>query len=48
VWQHWAGDAFLSGYQSVAGETPLPAGNACARLLRAFTLDKALDDSDPS
>jgi len=43
AWQHWACDAFLSGYQSVAGETPmLPAGDARARLLRAFTLDKAL------
>jgi maltose alpha-D-glucosyltransferase/alpha-amylase len=44
AWQHWTGEAFLKGYTTTAGVSPLlpdsePAHRA---LLEAFTLDKAL------
>jgi maltose alpha-D-glucosyltransferase/alpha-amylase len=43
IWQHWAGEAFLSGYRTTIGDAPLlPSGDDFFVLLRAFTLDKAL------
>ncbi len=48
LWQHWAGETFLSGYFSTAstvavGQVPLlPRGDELRRLLGAFVLDKAL------
>jgi maltose alpha-D-glucosyltransferase/alpha-amylase len=42
TWQHWAAEAFLSGYRSTIGEMPIvPSGAAWTTLLRAFMLDKA-------
>ena len=42
TWQHWAADAFLSGYRSTIGKMPIiPSGAAWTTLLRAFMLDKA-------
>ncbi len=43
TWQHWAGEAFLRGYRSVIGDSPLlPQGDDFPTLLRAFELDKAI------
>jgi maltose alpha-D-glucosyltransferase/alpha-amylase len=43
TWQHWVADAFLGGYASTIGESPLvPRGAAWQTLIRAFVLDKAL------
>jgi maltose alpha-D-glucosyltransferase/alpha-amylase len=43
TWQHWAAEAFLSGYTSTIGESPLvPRGAAWSALMRAFVIDKAL------
>jgi maltose alpha-D-glucosyltransferase / alpha-amylase len=43
AWEHWAADAFLTGYTSAIRVSPLmPPPEAFARLLRAFVLDKAI------
>src|SRR6185295_6765654 len=43
TWQRWTADAFLSGYLSAAGDSPIvPHGAAWPALLSAFALDKAL------
>ena len=43
TWRHWAAEAFLGGYRAAIGPAELvPAGDGFSRLLRAFTLDKAL------
>src|SRR5262245_16316184 len=43
TWQHWTSQAFLDGYVSTIGESPLmPQTDAWQVLLRAFVLDKAL------
>jgi maltose alpha-D-glucosyltransferase/alpha-amylase len=44
TWEHWAADAFLSGYMATLGQASmLPRDEAARRtLLAAFTLDKAL------
>ncbi|OLE78866.1 MAG: maltose alpha-D-glucosyltransferase [Acidobacteria bacterium 13_1_20CM_2_65_9] len=43
TWQHWAADAFLGGYSSTIGDSPLvPRGAARSALIRALVLDKAL------
>jgi maltose alpha-D-glucosyltransferase/alpha-amylase len=42
TWQHWAADAFLSGYRSTMGAGGLvPDTDAFNRLLSAFVLEKA-------
>jgi maltose alpha-D-glucosyltransferase / alpha-amylase len=46
TWQHWAADAFLSGYRATIDASPssrslLPRGDGFARLLSAFVLEKA-------
>jgi maltose alpha-D-glucosyltransferase/alpha-amylase len=42
TWQHWIAEAFLGGYTSSIGESPLMPGTDVWRLLlRAFELDKA-------
>jgi maltose alpha-D-glucosyltransferase/alpha-amylase len=43
TWQHWTAQAFLDGYVSTIGESPLmPRNDVWQVLLRAFVLDKAL------
>jgi maltose alpha-D-glucosyltransferase / alpha-amylase len=43
AWQHWAAQAFLTGYTEAAGDASfLPRGAAWTALLGAFVLDKAL------
>jgi len=43
TWQHWAADAFLSGYRATIGDVPIiPCNSAWNTLLRAFMLDKAM------
>jgi maltose alpha-D-glucosyltransferase / alpha-amylase len=43
TWRYWTVDAFLQGYRSTIGDSPIaPPEDALAPLLRAFTLDKAL------
>jgi maltose alpha-D-glucosyltransferase / alpha-amylase len=43
TWQHWVAQAFLDGYVSTIGDSPLmPRSDVWQVLLRAFVLDKAL------
>src|SRR5206468_9518125 len=43
TWQHWAAEAFLSGYTATIGDSPIaPRGAAWSALMCAFVLDKAL------
>jgi maltose alpha-D-glucosyltransferase / alpha-amylase len=43
TWQHWTAQAFLDGYTTTIGESPLmPRTDVWQVLLRAFVLDKAL------
>jgi len=47
TWQHWAADAFLSGYRATIAASPLasgallPSGDAFDKLLAAYVLEKA-------
>jgi len=47
TWQHWASEAFLSGYRATVGDgrtargTILPSGQSFEQLLAAFVLEKA-------
>jgi maltose alpha-D-glucosyltransferase/alpha-amylase len=42
AWQHWASQAFLSGYRTTLGNSPLvPPPADFDRLLEAFILEKA-------
>jgi maltose alpha-D-glucosyltransferase/alpha-amylase len=43
TWQHWASDAFLRGYRSTLGGSPIaPDGESFDALLHAFTMEKAV------
>src|SRR5262249_3468781 len=44
TWEHWAADAFLTGYMTALADAPLLPRAAADRraLVAAFTLDKAM------
>ena len=45
TWCHWVARAFLRGYRGALGPSPLlPAEDATETLLRAFTMEKALQE----
>src|SRR5262249_23933228 len=42
TWRHWTSEAFVGGYREVVEGLPLVPPAAFDRLLRAFSIDKAL------